>query len=103
MSFLRLGHCLRRFSGRFLIVSFCAPVSFAAAQQNVLQLPGVSVRSESTPVTILLILTFLTLIPAILLSMTPFVAFSSSSISCARRWARKQLPPTRPSSAFPFS
>src|ERR1700758_1491049 len=43
---------------------------FAAAQQNVLQLPGINVRTESTPITIILILT---LLPAILLSMTPFV------------------------------
>lgn len=45
----------------------------AAGQQNVLQLPGINVRTESTPITIILILTFLTLLPAILLSMTPFV------------------------------
>jgi flagellar biosynthetic protein FliP len=46
---------------------------FAAGPQNVLQLPGINVRTESTPITIILILTFLTLLPAILLSMTPFV------------------------------
>ena len=46
---------------------------FAAGPQNVLQMPGISVRTESTPITIILLLTFLTLLPAILLSMTPFV------------------------------
>jgi flagellar biosynthesis protein FliP len=45
----------------------------SAQQQDVLQLPGLTVRSESTPVTIIVLLTLLTLIPAILLSMTPFV------------------------------
>ena len=45
----------------------------AATQQNVIQLPGITVRTESTPVTIIVLLTLLTLLPAILLSMTPFV------------------------------
>src|SRR6266849_3552162 len=40
----------------------------AAGPQNVLQMPGISVRTESTPITIILLLTFLTLLPAILLS-----------------------------------
>ena len=49
-------------------------VSFGAASpQTVLQLPGVTVRTESVPVTIIVLLTLLTLLPAILLSMTPFV------------------------------
>ncbi|MGA2813063.1 MAG: flagellar type III secretion system pore protein FliP [Candidatus Acidiferrum sp.] len=38
-----------------------------------LQLPGLSVRGDSTSITIILLLTFVTLLPAILLSMTPFV------------------------------
>src|SRR5271163_988735 len=46
---------------------------FAAAQGPILQLPGLSVRGDSTSVTIILLLTLLTLIPAILLTMTPFV------------------------------
>jgi flagellar biosynthetic protein FliP len=45
----------------------------AAPQHSVIQLPGITVRSESTPVTIIVLLTLLTLLPAILLSMTPFV------------------------------
>ncbi|HUN60819.1 MAG TPA: flagellar type III secretion system pore protein FliP [Candidatus Sulfotelmatobacter sp.] len=49
------------------------PVSAAAPQKTVLQLPGLTVRTESTPVTILILLTLLTLLPALLLSMTPFV------------------------------
>lgn len=49
-------------------------VLFAAAQQGpILQLPGLSMRGDSTSVTIILLLTLLTLIPAILLTMTPFV------------------------------
>jgi len=46
---------------------------FAAPQQTVLQFPGTTIRTESTPVTIIVLLTLLTLLPAILLSMTPFV------------------------------
>jgi flagellar biosynthetic protein FliP len=45
----------------------------AAPQQSVIQLPGITVRAESTPITIIVLLTLLTLLPAILLSMTPFV------------------------------
>jgi flagellar biosynthesis protein FliP len=45
----------------------------AAPQAPILQLPGLSVRGDSTPITIILLLTVLTLLPAILLSMTPFV------------------------------
>jgi flagellar biosynthetic protein FliP len=45
----------------------------AASQAPVNQLPGLTVRGDSTSVTIILLLTVLTLLPAILLSMTPFV------------------------------
>jgi len=44
-----------------------------AAQDPVLQLPGLSVRGDSTSITIILLLTVLTLLPSILLTMTPFV------------------------------
>jgi len=47
--------------------------AFAAVQGPILQLPGLTVRGDSTSVTIILILTLLTLLPALLLSMTPFV------------------------------
>ena len=47
--------------------------AFAAVQGPILQLPGLAVRGDSTSVTIILILTLLTLLPALLLSMTPFV------------------------------
>jgi len=50
-----------------------ASAVLAAGQQSVVQLPGLTVKSESAPLTIILLLTFLTLLPAILLSMTPFV------------------------------
>jgi flagellar biosynthesis protein FliP len=45
----------------------------ATPQAPVIQLPGLSVRGDSTSITIILLLTLLTLLPAILLSMTPFV------------------------------
>jgi flagellar biosynthesis protein FliP len=40
---------------------------------SVIDIPGLSVRGDSTSVTIILLLTLLTLLPAILLSVTPFV------------------------------
>jgi flagellar biosynthesis protein FliP len=49
------------------------PLAAAGSRESVLQFPGVTVRTESAPITILILLTFLTLLPAILLSMTPFV------------------------------
>lgn len=75
---MKLGRCLISGLWRALMlvpVIACASTSMAAAtpQQNVLQLPGLTVRTESTPITIVVILTLLTLLPAILLSMTPFV------------------------------
>jgi flagellar biosynthesis protein FliP len=45
----------------------------AASQAPVIQLPGLTFRGDSTSITIILLLTVLTLLPAILLSMTPFV------------------------------
>ena len=45
----------------------------ASAQGTVIQLPGLTVRGDSTSITIIFLLTLLTLLPAILLSMTPFV------------------------------
>jgi flagellar biosynthetic protein FliP len=57
-------------AGFFLSVPAC----FAAEPQSpILRLPGLSVRGDSTSITIIILLTFLTLLPAILLSMTPFV------------------------------
>ncbi|HEY2545806.1 MAG TPA: flagellar type III secretion system pore protein FliP [Candidatus Acidoferrum sp.] len=51
-----------------------SPAGAAAASQSpVIQFPGLTVRGDSTSVTIILLLTLLTLLPAILLSMTPFV------------------------------
>ena len=50
------------------------PGPVAAAQQGpVFQISGLTVRGDSTSVTIIFLLTLLTLLPAILLSMTPFV------------------------------
>jgi flagellar biosynthetic protein FliP len=52
----------------------CATVSAAGQEQSpLIRLPGLSVRGDSTSITIILLLTLLTLLPAILLSMTPFV------------------------------
>ncbi len=44
-----------------------------SAQGPILQLPGLSVRGDSSSITIILLLTVLTLLPSILLTMTPFV------------------------------
>ncbi len=63
--------------GAFLVLlsaglATAAPAA-AAPQSPVIQLPGLSVRGDSTSITILVLLTLLTLLPSILLSMTPFV------------------------------
>src|SRR5581483_2627195 len=47
--------------------------ALAAPQTPVIQLPGLSIKGDSTSITIILLLTLLTLLPALLLSMTPFV------------------------------
>jgi flagellar biosynthesis protein FliP len=49
------------------------PLAAASQRETVLQFPAVTVRTESAPITILILLTFLTLLPSILLCMTPFV------------------------------
>lgn len=49
------------------------PIFLASQQAPVLQVPGLTVKGDSTSITIILILTLLTLLPALLLSMTPFV------------------------------
>ena len=50
------------------------PVYAAAPAQGVsIQIPGLSVHGDSTSWTIVALMTFLTLLPALLLSMTPFV------------------------------
>ena len=65
----RLG--IAFFTGSVLLAG---PVGAAGASQApVIQLPGLTVRGDSSSVTIILLLTLLTLLPAILLSMTPFV------------------------------
>src|SRR5438067_11719151 len=51
---------------------FVAP-SAVAPQGPVIQLPGLSVRGDSTSITIILLLTLLTFLPALLMSVTPFV------------------------------
>jgi len=65
--------CLR-WAGCAGVLLLGAPELFCAqSQRPVIQLPGLSVRGDSTSITIILLLTLLTLLPAILLSMTPFV------------------------------
>ncbi len=55
-------------------MEMAAPALTAAAPQGpIIQIPGLTVRGDSTSITIILLLTLLTLLPAILLSMTPFV------------------------------
>lgn len=58
-------------AGAFLLLS--PSLLVAAPQSSALQIPGITIKSESTSITIILLLTLLTLIPALLLSMTPFV------------------------------
>lgn len=57
--------------GIFMLLA--VPLRAAGQQPPVVQIPGLSVRGDSTSITIVLLLTLLTLIPSILLSMTPFV------------------------------
>src|SRR5271154_5162603 len=64
----------RLVAASFSVLALLAVPARAAGQQPpVVQIPGLSVRGDSTSVTIILLLTLLTLIPSILLSMTPFV------------------------------
>ena len=57
----------------FVLLAAIAPDASAQQQRSVIQLPGLTVRGDSTSITIILLLTLLTLLPALLLSMTPFV------------------------------
>ena len=90
-------------SGKFwrgtIALALCAagyaPFTCAAGQQNLLQLPGVSLKTESTPITIILLLTFLTLLPAILLSMTPFVRILVIFHFLRQALGTQRRPPTR--------
>src|SRR5271166_3211690 len=62
------------FSCLFMSLAVVAPASAAAAPQGpMIQIPGLAVRGDSTSITIIVLLTLLTLLPSILLSMTPFV------------------------------
>jgi flagellar biosynthetic protein FliP len=69
---------------RAVLLAFCCAIALFAlpgraagaapqSQAPTIQLPGLTVRGDSTSITILVLLTLLTLLPAILLSMTPFV------------------------------
>ena len=58
-------------------------------------LPDLSTRfqpSDSTPWTILFVLTLVTLVPAILMCMTPLVGCWWCFIFCVRRWGRRRRP-----------
>jgi flagellar biosynthesis protein FliP len=60
--------------GLLLTGGAVAPAHAAAAPQGVsIQIPGFSMHGDSTSWTIVLLLTLLTLLPALLLSVTPFV------------------------------
>jgi flagellar biosynthesis protein FliP len=65
--------CLRVVPCTAAVNLILAAASSARSQAPVIQLPGLTVRGDSTSITIILLLTVLTLLPAILLSMTPFV------------------------------
>jgi flagellar biosynthesis protein FliP len=60
------------FLATFMLLAIPARAA-GGPQAPVIQIPGLSVRGDSTSITIILLLTLLTLIPAVLLSMTPFV------------------------------
>lgn len=55
------------------VYAAAAPAAAAAAPGVTLQVPGLSVHGDSTSWTILALMTLLTLLPALLLSATPFV------------------------------
>jgi flagellar biosynthetic protein FliP len=63
----------------FLLLAAFAPVLAAAAparpapQAPSIQIPGLNSRNDSMPWTVIILFTVLTLLPALLLSMTPFV------------------------------
>jgi flagellar biosynthesis protein FliP len=71
-NFLLARRLALAFSGAALLLALPVPCA-AASQSPVIQFPGLTVRGDSTSITIILLLTVLTLLPAILLSMTPFV------------------------------
>src|SRR5579862_1047689 len=56
-----------------LATASLSPARAAAAQGVSIQIPGLSVHGDSTSWTIVALMTLLTLLPALLLSMTPFV------------------------------
>jgi flagellar biosynthetic protein FliP len=57
-----------------LLVGGALAPAYAAAPQGVsIQIPGFTMKGDSTSWTIVLLLTLLTLLPALLLSVTPFV------------------------------
>src|SRR5258708_15148125 len=73
-----IGHRSRMVSGLVKIAAAAGAIAFAvpssAAQQGpIIQLPGLSVRGDSTSITIIVLLTLLTLLPALLMSVTPLV------------------------------
>lgn len=51
---------------------FGAPATLAQ-NEPLIRLPGVTIRGDSTSITIILLLTLLTFLPALLMSVTPFV------------------------------
>ena len=73
--FMRSVACLTllwSLSGGACLCAAAAPAP-AAAQGVSLQIPGLSIHGDSTSWTILALMTLLTLLPALLLSATPFV------------------------------
>jgi flagellar biosynthesis protein FliP len=58
----------------FANLAASAPARAATAPHDpLIQIPGLTIRGDSTSITIIVLLTFLTLLPTILLAMTPFV------------------------------
>ena len=74
-SFYKLA-MLRRLVVVLLATAMVTPICSGAStgpQPQGLQIPGLNLHGDSTSVTILVLLTLLTLLPSILLAMTPFV------------------------------
>ena len=71
-----LNPVIARFALRSILaipaLALTASASFAQ-QGPVIRLPGLTVRGDSTSITIILLLTLLTFLPALLMSVTPFV------------------------------
>jgi flagellar biosynthetic protein FliP len=76
-SWVRLGRAIFCASSLLLLAGVLSPVHAAGptppTQGVSIQIPGLTMRGDSTSWTIVALMTLLTLLPALLLSATPFV------------------------------